>query len=74
MACEVVPMATRVGGVPEVIAHGKNGFLAEVGDVDAMAAYAIELLSDEKRLREMGSQCRAVAQARFCAPRDHPAV
>ena len=36
MASEVVPVATRVGGVPEVIEHGITGFLGEVGDVDAM--------------------------------------
>jgi len=49
MACEVVPIATRVGGLPEVIDHGKNGFLTEVGDVDAMANYAIEMLEDPAR-------------------------
>ena len=43
MACEVVPIATNVGGVPEVIDHGKTGFLADVGDVDTMANYAIEI-------------------------------
>ena len=48
MACEVVPIATRVGGMPELIEHGKSGYLADVGDVDTMARYAIELLSDEK--------------------------
>src|SRR6476661_1493719 len=37
MACEVVPIATRVGGVPEVIEHGLNGYMADVGDVNAMA-------------------------------------
>ena len=41
MACEVVPIATRVGGVPEVIEHGVSGFLADVGDVDTMARLAI---------------------------------
>src|SRR5258708_4552236 len=65
MACEVVPIATRVGGVPEVIEHGKSGYLAEVGDVETMARYAIELLTNEERLREMGKQARAIAQARF---------
>src|SRR6202011_5368985 len=33
MACEVVPIATNVGGIPEVIEHGKSGYLAEVGEV-----------------------------------------
>ena len=33
MACEVVPISTRAGGVPEVIDHGTSGFLADVGDV-----------------------------------------
>ena len=33
MASEVVPITTNVGGVPEVVEHGKSGFLAEVGDV-----------------------------------------
>ena len=59
MACEVVPIATRVGGIPEVIEHGKSGYLADVGDVDTMARYAIELLSDENALRTMAKASRA---------------
>jgi len=65
MACEVVPIATRAGGVPEVIDHGRTGYLADVGDVETMARYAIELLRDEKKMREMGKQARAVAMERF---------
>jgi L-malate glycosyltransferase len=72
MACEVVPIATRVGGIPELIEHGKSGYLAEVGDVDAMARYAIELLNDEKALQTMAKASRAVAQSRFCASRIIP--
>lgn len=67
MACEVPTVATAVGGVPEVIEHGRSGFLAEVGDVPAMARDAISILSDETRLREMGRMARWEAQARFCA-------
>jgi N-acetyl-alpha-D-glucosaminyl L-malate synthase BshA len=67
MACEVVPVATRVGGVPEVVDHGETGFLADVGDVETMANYAIELLSDEARLRAMGKEGRKRARARFCS-------
>src|SRR6202158_1327037 len=72
MACEVVPIATRVGGIPELIEHGKSGYLAEVGDVDTMARYAIELLTDDKALWEMAKASRAVAQSRFCASRIIP--
>ena len=67
MACEVVPIATRVGGVPEVIEHGKSGYLADVGDVETMARYAIELLTDDSRLREMSLAARLVAKSRFCS-------
>jgi glycosyltransferase involved in cell wall biosynthesis len=72
MACEVVPIATRVGGVPEVVEHGVSGFLADVGDVATMARYAIELLQDESRLRAMGKQARQSAQERFCTDRIIP--
>ncbi len=67
MACEVVPISTRAGGVPEVIDHGNTGYLADVGDVETMSRYAIDLLNDEQRLREMGKRARAVAMERFCS-------
>jgi N-acetyl-alpha-D-glucosaminyl L-malate synthase BshA len=72
MACQVVPIATKVGGIPELIEHGKSGYLAEVGDVDTMASYAVELLGNEEALRTMGKASRAVAQSRFCASRIIP--
>ena len=72
MACEVVPIVTNEGGLPEVVDHDKTGFLAAVGDVETMANYAIELLSNENKLRQMGEQARASAQARFCASKIIP--
>ena len=72
MASEVVPITTNVGGVPEVVEHGKSGFLADVGDVETMARYAIEILKDESRLRAMGKQCRDAARARFCTTKIIP--
>ncbi|HLJ85327.1 MAG TPA: N-acetyl-alpha-D-glucosaminyl L-malate synthase BshA [Candidatus Angelobacter sp.] len=72
MASEVPAITTNVGGVPEVIDHGRSGFLAPVGDVESMARYAIEILSDEKRLREMGKTARWEAQSRFCASKIIP--
>jgi N-acetyl-alpha-D-glucosaminyl L-malate synthase BshA len=72
MACEVVPIATRAGGVPEVIEHGVSGYLADVGDVETMSRYAIDLLSNETELRRMGKQARNAAQTRFCSSKIIP--
>lgn len=67
MACEVPVIATRVGGLPEVITDGENGFLVSVGDVEAMAARALEILSDPERARQLGQRARACTQQRFCS-------
>ncbi len=67
MACKVPSIATRVGGVPELIDDGVTGLLFPVGDVDAMAAGALSLLNDPSRLNEMREAARKTAQKRFCA-------
>jgi N-acetyl-alpha-D-glucosaminyl L-malate synthase BshA len=65
MACEVPVVASRVGGVPEVVDDGETGFLSAVGDVDKMADDASRLLTDEKLRREMGKRARASAVSRY---------
>jgi glycosyltransferase involved in cell wall biosynthesis len=72
MACSVPTIATRVGGVHELIDDGLNGLLFAVGDVEAMAAAAIELLRDEPRLGAMSAVARKTASDRFCASRVIP--
>ena len=67
MACEVVPIVTNVGGLPEVVEQGVSGFLSPVGDVDGMALHAIELLLDEAKLCTMAAAARQRAHAKFCA-------
>jgi len=65
MACEVPVVASRVGGLPEVVDDGETGFLSAVGDVDKMAADAVRLLTDKKLRREMGKRARASAISRY---------
>ncbi len=72
MACSVPAIATRVGGVPELIDHNLTGILCDVGDIDAMSAAAIALLSDQVRLEAMAVAARKTAQDRFCAARIIP--
>jgi N-acetyl-alpha-D-glucosaminyl L-malate synthase BshA len=72
MACEVVPVASRVGGLPEVIEDRVDGYLAPAGDIDAMAACALEVLTDDALLAKMRKAARATAQARFCTTKIIP--
>jgi L-malate glycosyltransferase len=69
MACEVPVLGTASGGVVEVVEHGVTGYLAEVGDTDAMAAYALEILTDEAKAREMGRKGRERALRLFSQER-----
>ena len=72
MACKVPAIATRVGGVPELIEDGATGLLYPVGDVDAMAQGALELLGDPPRLEAMRDAARRCAQKQYCANRVVP--
>jgi N-acetyl-alpha-D-glucosaminyl L-malate synthase BshA len=72
MACGVVPVSTRTGGLPEVITHGVDGFLEEVGDVEAQAARVLELLTSPPRRGRMAAAARRNAEARFCTTRIIP--
>jgi glycosyltransferase involved in cell wall biosynthesis len=72
MACRVPAIATRVGGVPELIEDGVSGCLFPVGDVASMAECAIGLLKDPDRLQSMGAAARQTAQDHFCASRIIP--
>jgi N-acetyl-alpha-D-glucosaminyl L-malate synthase BshA len=65
MACEVPVIASRVGGLPEVVTDGETGYLSPVGDVDKMAADAARLLSDDKLRKTMGQRARDSAITRY---------
>jgi N-acetyl-alpha-D-glucosaminyl L-malate synthase BshA len=65
LACEVPVIASRVGGIPEVVDDGLTGCLAEVGDIEKMSADAARLLADDDVRREMGRRARESAVSRY---------
>jgi N-acetyl-alpha-D-glucosaminyl L-malate synthase BshA len=62
MACEVPVVSSNGGGLPEVNIHGVTGFMSNVGDVQEMAQYAIQLLRDDEMLHRF--RANALAQAK----------
>ncbi len=64
-ACRKPAVATPVGGIPEVLAHGRNGFLVPYGDVDALTRSVETLLADPIRAAAMGRAARETIEAVF---------
>jgi L-malate glycosyltransferase len=67
MACGVPAVCSRVGGLPEVIRDGLEGFLVSPGDVQTMSARALEILMDPAKRESMGRAARRRASAEFCS-------
>ena len=72
MACEVPVVASRVGGLPEVIEHGVSGFLHPPDAVDEMAESAIGLLTDAARHEAVARAACQRVRLQFCAERVVP--
>ncbi len=64
-ACELPVIATRIGGIPEVVNDGETGFLSDVGDVEKMTEDTLTLLRDEERSRAFGQRGRELAVERY---------
>ena len=67
MACEVPVVATNVGGLPEVVTHGVDGYLIPPHDIQAGAKYALEILTSPDRGRAMGKRARINARSKYCS-------
>jgi N-acetyl-alpha-D-glucosaminyl L-malate synthase BshA len=65
LACEVPVIATRIGGIPEVVSDGESGYLSDVGDTGTMAEDTIRLLEDENLRRAFGQKGRETAVQRY---------
>jgi N-acetyl-alpha-D-glucosaminyl L-malate synthase BshA len=72
MACEVPVVASNVGGLPEVIAHGVTGFLHPAGDAAAMAASGLALLRDPGLHARITDAAVRHVRERFCVDRIVP--
>ena len=66
MACEVPVVASRVGGLPEVIEDGTTGYLCARDDLDGMAQRGIALLTDGGLRARIAGEAAAQVRARFC--------
>ncbi len=64
-ACELPVIATRIGGIPEVVNDGETGFLSDVGDTEKMTLDTLTLLRDDDMRRAFGARGRELAVERY---------
>ena len=69
LAAQRPAVATRVGGTPDVIRDGVDGFLVEVGDADALSERLAELAGDPERRAQMGADGRERVLGRYAVER-----
>ena len=72
MACEVPVVASRVGGLPEVIEHGVSGFLHPLDALDDMAESGVMVLTDAAKHRAIAAAAYARVRNEFCAEKIVP--
>jgi glycosyltransferase involved in cell wall biosynthesis len=65
MAHQTPVVATRVGGIPELISDGKSGYLVERGDAESMSQRVLELVNEQSIRRRMGQAARQTVEAKF---------
>jgi N-acetyl-alpha-D-glucosaminyl L-malate synthase BshA len=67
MACGIPVVSSSVGGLPELVVHGETGYIAEIGDVERMARYTIELLTNDQKYKLFSAASRKRAVESFGA-------
>ena len=65
MGAKLPIIASRVGGVPEMVADGQNGCLVEAEDVEGLAAACNQLLGDPEKRRTMGAEGWNIVNQKF---------
>ena len=72
MACKVPVISSNAGGLPELNLHGETGYIAEIGDVNKMADYALRLLEDPKKYKIFSQNALERAQTMFSSEKIIP--
>ena len=73
-ACEVPVIATRIGGIPEVVSEGETGYLSDIGDIEKMSADTLKLLNDEDMRAGVWGQGPRAWPVALRLGQDHPAI
>lgn len=58
MACGIPTITTSIGGLPELVVHNETGYIAEIGDIERMAKYAIDLLKNSNKYKKFSENAR----------------
>lgn len=72
LACGIPVIASKLGGIPEVVTHGETGYLFPLGEVDGMAEAGLSLLESRDRWDRFGAAARADPVTRFPSERVVP--
>ncbi|HEY9186778.1 MAG TPA: N-acetyl-alpha-D-glucosaminyl L-malate synthase BshA [Ignavibacteria bacterium] len=65
MSCGLPVISSSIGGLPELIVHGETGYIAEIGDIERMAKYAVDLLTSESKYKYFSENSRKRAVEKF---------
>ena len=69
LSCATPVVATKVGGIPEIIQDGENGFLVPKGDAKAMAERALEIISNKEKYQSFSQKARETAVEKYSLDR-----
>lgn len=63
MSCSVPVISSNIGGLPEVNVHGKTGYLCDLDDIDCMAQYAVDILTNDELHAQLSKNARQHAES-----------
>ncbi len=65
MSCGVPVISSSVGGLPELVRHNETGYIAEIGDIERMGKYTVDLLTNDRKYAEFSKNAQKRAYTKF---------